>query len=141
MSLLGKLASSVGKVVKKVASSPAVALIPGPVGGVLKAGAALGLVGGAAKVVTSSSKALVPVGKALTKPGVGKIAAGTVAGTVAGDYLYDAAGNIIGQKQRHRRMNPMNVKAARRAIRRVKAARKILRNIEKQLPKAACRKH
>lgn len=142
MSLLSKLGKSVGSVLKKVASSPAAALIPGPVGGVIKAGAALGLVGGAAKVATSASRALVPIGKAVAKPGVGKIVAGGIAGTVAGDYLYDKAGNIIGTRRRTRRMNPMNVKAARRAIRRVKSARKILKSIEKQLPKAACgRKH
>lgn len=36
---------------------------------------------------------------------------------------------------RNRRMNPMNHRAAMRAIRRVKAARKMLQKIERQLPK------
>lgn len=36
---------------------------------------------------------------------------------------------------KNRRMNPMNHRAAMRAIRRVKAARKMLQKIERQLPK------
>jgi hypothetical protein len=36
----------------------------------------------------------------------------------------------------NRRMNPMNVRAARRAIRRVKGARRILQRIERALPRA-----
>jgi hypothetical protein len=40
----------------------------------------------------------------------------------------------VGRKRR--RMNPMNVRAARRAIRRIRGARKILQRIERSLPKA-----
>lgn len=36
---------------------------------------------------------------------------------------------------RNRRMNPMNPKAARRAIRRIKGARKMLQQIERSLPR------
>jgi hypothetical protein len=39
-------------------------------------------------------------------------------------------------KKKYRRMNPMNAKAARRAIRRIKAVRKITHDIEAQLPRA-----
>lgn len=46
---------------------------------------------------------------------------------------YDAMGNIY-YTRRHRRMNPLNPKAARRAIRRIKGARKMLQHIERQLP-------
>jgi hypothetical protein len=137
MSLLSKLAKGAKNVIKSVARSPVTAMLPGPVGAIAKAGAALGIGAGVAKVAVSSSKALVPLGgKVISKPGVGKIAAATVGGTIAGDYLYDAAGNIVGQHRRHRRMNVLNGKAATRAIRRVKGVRKMLQKIERQLPKA-----
>lgn len=41
---------------------------------------------------------------------------------------------------RNRRMNPLNGRAAMRAIRRVKGARKMLQKIERQLPKAKTRR-
>lgn len=37
-------------------------------------------------------------------------------------------------RKKYRRINPLNVRAARRAIRRIKAVRKITHEIEKQLP-------
>lgn len=40
---------------------------------------------------------------------------------------------------RNRRMNPLNPRAARRAIRRIKGAMKMLRQIERQLPKQRVR--
>lgn len=40
---------------------------------------------------------------------------------------------------KNRRMNPANPKAARRAIRRIKATRKLLQDIERQLPKQKTR--
>lgn len=39
-----------------------------------------------------------------------------------------------------RRMNPLNPRAARRAIRRIKAVRRITRDIERSLPKATTRR-
>lgn len=60
----------------------------------------------------------------------------------AGGLVYDAAGNLVGQRSPARRINPMNVKAMRRSIRRVKAGRKICAEIDRMLPKrraaAAC---
>lgn len=47
----------------------------------------------------------------------------------------DGSGRCV----RNRRMNPMNPRAARRAIRRIKAARKMLMQIERQLPKQRAR--
>lgn len=41
---------------------------------------------------------------------------------------------------RNRRMNPLNGKAASRAIRRIKGARKMLQKIERQLPKQKARR-
>lgn len=72
-----------------------------------------------------------------TLPGAGTVAkvAKTVArpGGVVG-YLYDAAGNIIGTQKKRRRMNPANIRAARRAIRRIRGTRRILQRIERTLP-------
>lgn len=45
-----------------------------------------------------------------------------------------------GRCVRNRRMNPMNPRAARRAIRRIKGAMKMLRRIERQLPKQRVRR-
>jgi len=42
--------------------------------------------------------------------------------------------------RKRRRMNPLNVRAARRAIRRIKAVRKITADIERSLPKAKARR-
>jgi hypothetical protein len=47
----------------------------------------------------------------------------------------DASGNVV-KVYRARHLNPMNVRAARRAIRRIKGARKLLQRIERSLPKA-----
>lgn len=47
-----------------------------------------------------------------------------------GQLVYDTAGNLVGQVGR-RRMNPLNHRALRRAISRVKSARKICRTVEK----------
>lgn len=43
--------------------------------------------------------------------------------------------------KKYRSMNPLNGRAARRAIRRIKGARKMLQQIERQLPKAKARTH
>jgi len=73
---------------------------------------------------------------------VGSILGGTVGRTVAtgaatvGTALGvgQAISTVFGSPKKRRRMNPLNVRAARRAIRRVKAVRKITNDIEKQLP-------
>lgn len=61
-----------------------------------------------------------------------------VGGYTIGSAVFDAAGNFLGHRAR-RTMNPLNPKAARRAIRRVKAVRKLCHSIESQLPKAKSR--
>jgi hypothetical protein len=136
MSIFSSIGKALGKVAKKVVKSPALAMIPGPVGALAK----LGVVGGgaAAAVKLSTSKALAVVPKVIPGKGLLKTGAAIAGGTIAGEAIYDAAGNLVGYKQRRRRMNPLNPKAARRAIRRVKSVRKMLHNIEKQLPKQKC---
>lgn len=41
---------------------------------------------------------------------------------------------VHGPRKKYKRINPLNVRAARRAIRRIKAVRKITHEIERQLP-------
>lgn len=53
---------------------------------------------------------------------------------VTGGLVFDAAGNLMGSVAR-RRMNPLNARALRRAIRRVKSARGICRDVESMLPR------
>lgn len=76
-------------------------------------------------------------------PGVGKIVQqglpavrrqlpGIVGGAAAG-FVLDQFGNPVRRKRR--RMNPYNPKAARRAIRRIKALRREMQKIERMLPK------
>jgi hypothetical protein len=50
-----------------------------------------------------------------------------------------AGGGVLGKKRR--RMNPLNARAAKRAIRRIKAVRKITAGIERALPKAKARNY
>lgn len=65
-----------------------------------------------------------------------------VAGSPAATWLanYTKKGTprkrtAAGRPYRRPRMNPMNVRAARRAIRRIRSARKLLQRIERSLPK------
>lgn len=62
-----------------------------------------------------------------------KQAAAALGITILADELVDMF-NGGGDKKKHRRMNPMNPRAARKAIARIKAVRKTLHKIEKQLP-------
>lgn len=62
---------------------------------------------------------------------------GQAAACPAGFHLAkDGSGRCV----RNRRMNPLNPRAARRAIRRIKGAMKMLRQIERQLPKQRSRR-
>lgn len=93
-----------------------------------------GLVGISNPVI---GKAIGQVGQTITKygPTVGRVAAGAATAAYVGGAIYDAAGNYLGQSRKRRRMNPLNARAARRAIRRIKAVRKITMDIERSLPK------
>lgn len=139
------LFGSIGKILGKVA--PIAKVIPG-VGNVLSAVSLGGAAIGAAKGLVKAKSALPAVGGLQTFQlpkaglgGLGKLALG--AGAVAGGI--GAAGiaerMMKGERRRYRRMNPLNHKAATRAVRRIKAVRKLCRSIESSLPKqkAACR--
>lgn len=75
-------------------------------------------------------------GAAGALPTIFRGAAGAAAAGAIGAAIYDAAGNLIGyqQKKKARHMNPLNVKAARRAIKRICGVRTVCHSIESQLP-------
>lgn len=83
----------------------------------------------------------------LPKPGVPSFTSGgsltsytpgraPACGVAGYHYAKDGSGRLV----KNRRMNPLNPKAARRAIRRIKAARKMLTSIERSLPTRTVRR-
>lgn len=84
--------------------------------------------------ITSIAKLLQKVPQVMrTRQGAAATGVGLGAALVGGD---DLVGMLPGfGKKRRRRMNYGNAKAARRAIRRIKGTRKLLQDIEKQMPR------
>lgn len=82
---------------------------------------------------------VVSAGKALVQsPGfqrISKKAAAALNLAVLGGIAYDMATGQPVARVAGRRINPLNVRAARRAVRRIKSVRKICMNIERCLPK------
>lgn len=145
MSLLKKVVKVAGKLANK--AGPVASMIPGPIGvagrvvtGVATAGAAISgakAIGGLARSLPALPRVIPGVGKAV------KMAGKVASAAATGYFIYDAAGNLIGTRKKHRRLNPMNHRALNRAIRRVCAAKKIAKKIEKltgsgSRRKAAC---
>jgi hypothetical protein len=111
-------------------------------------GTALKAIPGIGTAVTVGSIALPAITAALKKPAVsaaGKVIAGVAGGAAAGAAVQHFTSNGMvpagyhvsktsGRIVRNRRMNVCNMKAARRATRRIKGARKALQRIEKALP-------
>lgn len=123
-------------------SIPSFPTLPGG-GGLVQTGmpglsAMVGLSKTVLPAVRTGTTAVVAAGKRLL-PKVNKAAAKALGWVTVGALVYDAAGNLMGQTTT-RRMNPLNARAARRAIRRIKSVRKIVRGIESSLPKAKCRR-
>lgn len=106
-------------------------------GGIVKTGlpVAAAIAGGAA-IVRSQAPRLLAAGRALL-PKVNKKVAAALGWATVGGLAVDAAGQVQGRVG-GRRMNPLNPKAARRAIRRVKAVRKLCTKLESALPKRKC---
>jgi len=127
---LGNIVKGIGKVVGTVAkvALPVAKVLPG-------VGTLATIAGGAASILARPGQNLprpmLPIPTGLFKPGSGH----------AQRMLSPDFGNVKGGAsstspfRRRRRMNPMNHKAANRAIRRIKAVRKIVRSIESSLPK------
>lgn len=161
MSLLSKLAKKAGKVLKKVAPliPGPIGTIAGAVlnrgggGGTGAATTASMFPVALPPIAATVGRALPAIGRAL--PGIGRAtgqAVGRVAGAgralvrkypksaralaelglfAVGGVVYDAAtGQPVGTVNR-RRMNPLNARALRRAMSRVKSAKNICRQVEK----------
>lgn len=112
----------------------------GPLGTAAGAAFASSLTGGrgSAPTITLPGAGMVPMQSSLVVPPSvikrgAEVAVGAGAG-VLGSMLFDD------RKKKYRRMNYGNMKAARRAIRRIKGTRKMLKEIERQLPKQQCRR-
>lgn len=146
------LVAKAGSAIKSVASTlpPSIALGGGGIP------PSFGATGGAASMAFGLNPIAVggaigtgikTVGKTVaTLPGAGTVIQGVkkyggkalgVAGVAAtGAAIYDEAGNLLGYAgKRRRRMNYMNMRAAQRAARRVKGSMKLLRKLERSLPK------
>lgn len=150
---LGKLLKGVGKVVGAVSKVPGISTVVRALPGIgtvaTLAGPALGLAKKAAgalsagKQAYTGTRALVPyAGGAVPTLGRGAalgrgLALGGAAAAGAGAAALLGGG---APRRRYRRMNALNPKAAARAIRRIKAVRKVCRSIESQLPKRAAAK-
>lgn len=151
MSLLKRL----GKVVKKIA--PVASFVPGPIGAIGKVASVVGasraamIPGTSAFVAGALPRAVGALPRVL--PGVGAVG-GTIARGVGravtsgaarkwskraaklagyaiiGAGVYDSMGNLVGTAAR-RKINPLNHRALDRAVRRVCAAKKVLKRVEK----------
>lgn len=66
-------------------------------------------------------------------PGV-SMAPNKTAQKLAATMLNTTTGQLFPGQTRRRRMNPANIKAARRAIRRIRSTRRVLQRIERLLP-------
>lgn len=107
-------------------------------------------IGGGLMQLPNLARQGIAAGRALVRavPGAGRAGrivrgvatAGGVAAT--GALLFDEFGNVVGTRRKTRRINPMNVKAMRRACRRLKAGKKICKAIDKacgtRRPARAC---
>lgn len=138
MSLLSSLVKLGKKAVKTVISSP--------IGGaVLKAVPGLGTAATVASVASAVGglgvKTARTAGRVIPGSGVtGKLATVGVAtgayqvGKSAGTPVMNQSGDVIMYRPKRRRMNYMNIKAAKRAGRRVAGAIRTLKKLEKSLP-------
>lgn len=116
------LLSGIGNALKSVARV-AVNVLPGPVGAVART-----VIGATQSRPTAApGGAQMPVLRSLAGSSGGRVVAGI-----------SPMGTLGVTVKRGRRINPGNAKAARRAIRRIKSVRGMLKSIERQLPKRAC---
>lgn len=138
---------SPSQVVSPAASAQPLPAAPTPVGGVRRQFVLDPSATGATPPITSAGvvnmSLLTELGKlaqripqVLRNPAV-QGAGGAAAGTAIGAGLVGL--DAFGQPKKRRRMNYGNAKAARRAIRRIKGTRKLLQDIEKQLPRRTVR--
>ena len=85
--------------------------------------------------IFSAIPAIARVAGAAVRSPLGRAVVGTAAVAGVADIVFDEFGQPV--RRRRRRMNFGNAKAARRAIRRIKGTQKMLKDIEKLLPRRA----
>lgn len=120
------------------------AILAQGLGGMKAAQPGAGVFGGGGVAAQAASSFLPAIIGAIGKKGASK-AVQVIGGGAAGGVLLEEAlnsdWNPFNDVAKRRRINPLNVRAARRAIRRIKAVRKITASIERSLPKAKARMH
>jgi len=106
------------------------------------------IVGGAARAAPAIGRAAGAIGRAATGRAAGAAGLGVLLGQTLGGNGVCASGWHLNKQDgvggpagtycvRNRRMNVGNARAARRSVRRLKGARKLLRDIEKMMPTKA----
>jgi hypothetical protein len=142
--------SSIGKALRTVASTAIQSFLPGPVGQIVASPLMPAVVAPTARAVAPLAGAAIQAFRAPSAP-LGLMATQVAAKPFIGDRpgldILGAAcpaGWHLDKKTRsrcvrNRRMNPLNGRAATRAIRRIKGARKMLQKIERQLPRTRSR--
>jgi len=138
---IGKIVGGVAKIAK--VGLPVLKSLPGIGTAVSVAGLVAGGVGkiaglrkGAAAV--SAAKSIVPYSPAFAASQIGRAGLARGLGIGAGAAALGAGAVSMlggGARRRYRRMNPLNHRAATRAVKRIKAVRKLCRSIESSLPK------
>jgi len=94
-------------------------------------------------ILTTARTALAPLGRALTSRTAGAVGAGALGAQILGGIGdggacpsgFHLAKDGSGRCVRNRRMNFGNARAARRSVRRLKGARKLLKDIESMMPR------
>lgn len=90
-------------------------------------------------LVSIAGKLAQRIPQILRNPTIQGTIGGLAGGAIAGLPALTGPTNGNGEKKKYRRMNYGNAKAARRAIRRIKGVRKMLQDIERQLPRKQVR--
>jgi len=108
----GKAALGIPTAAKTAAATAAVEALPATV-------PETGMIPAAAKIAKAVPGA---VARVIKSP-----AGGTIAGTIVGGMIVDAAGNVIGRAKKRRHMNVCNQRALRRSMRRVHGFAKVAR--------------
>lgn len=89
--------------------------------------------GGGAELGRRAAQAATAVATVATAAPVIRAAAGAIRsrrGTTAADYEIDpATGDMVRQTRLYRRMNPLNARALRRAVRRLEGAEKVFKKV------------
>jgi len=104
-------------------------------------------------VAAGAARAAPAIGRAISRGGIGRAIAGGALGAGAVEVIFNERGEAVCPSGfhlrkdptlppacvRNRRMNFGNARAARRSVRRIKGARKLLKDIEKLMPKRTAR--